>query len=76
MNSEDIVQERIAAARRKIANDKRRREELAEARKHGLAARHRQKLRHLARTTTPPPRNPAAERADQSGPDMRAREER
>ncbi|MEU0977973.1 hypothetical protein [Streptomyces griseus] len=52
MNVEDLVQERIAAARRKIANDKQRRAELAEARRHGIAARHRQKLAHLARTTT------------------------
>lgn len=47
MDVNDLVQERIAAARRKIANDKRRRAELAEARRHGLAARHRQKLAHL-----------------------------
>ncbi|WDT90771.1 hypothetical protein H0E86_03920 [Streptomyces sp. SCSIO-PteL053] len=55
MNTEDLVQERIAAARRKIANDKRRREELAEARRHGIAARHRQKLAHLQQqaNTTP-----------------------
>ncbi|EGE43195.1 hypothetical protein GTY83_19175 [Streptomyces sp. SID4928] len=49
MNVEDVVQERIAAARRRIANDKKRREELAEARKHGIAARHRQKLARLSR---------------------------
>ncbi|MGW6288826.1 hypothetical protein [Streptomyces sp. NPDC055107] len=76
MNVNDLVQERIAAARRKIANDKQRREELAEARRHGIAARHRQKLAHLARTTTQPPSTTAAERADQSGQDTRAREER
>ncbi|MEU2800234.1 hypothetical protein [Streptomyces sp. NPDC007117] len=76
MNVNDIVVEKVEAARRKIANDKQRRAELAEARKHGVAARHRQKLAHLARTTTPPPRNTAAERADQSAPDTRAREER
>ncbi|MER6601826.1 hypothetical protein [Streptomyces parvus] len=48
MNVDDVVQERIAAARRKIAADKKRREELAEARRHGIAARHRQKLARLA----------------------------
>ncbi|WP_097935063.1 MULTISPECIES: hypothetical protein [unclassified Streptomyces] len=51
MNVEDLVQERIAAARRKIAADKLRREELAEARKHGLARRHAQKLARLSRYT-------------------------
>ncbi|MBT2425224.1 hypothetical protein J7F02_05870 [Streptomyces sp. ISL-112] len=53
MDVNDIVQERIAAARRKIANDKKRRTELAEARQHGIAARHRQKLAHLARHGQP-----------------------
>ncbi|WP_411097163.1 hypothetical protein [Streptomyces sp. 020-2-3H-GM] len=76
MNVNDVVAEKIEAARRKIANDKRRRQELADARRHGIAARHRQKLAHLARTATQPPHITAAERADQSGPDTRAREER
>lgn len=72
MNVNDLVQERIDAARRKIAADKKRREELAEARKHGLARRHAQKLRNLrARTTTQ-----QQERADQSGRDTRARDGR
>ncbi|MCX4824887.1 hypothetical protein OG883_34545 [Streptomyces sp. NBC_01142] len=48
MDVNDVVQERIAAARRKAENDKRRREELAAARKRGLAYRHAQKLRNLA----------------------------
>ncbi|MFD3640680.1 hypothetical protein [Streptomyces griseus] len=50
MDVNDIVQERIDAARRKIANDKKRRLELAEARKHGLTRRHAQKLAHLLRS--------------------------
>ncbi|MEU3835573.1 hypothetical protein [Streptomyces microflavus] len=49
MDINDVVEERIAAARRKIANDKRRREELAEARKNGIARRHAQKLARLSR---------------------------
>ncbi|MEV3847921.1 hypothetical protein AB0J30_14135 [Streptomyces microflavus] len=72
MDVNDIVQERIAAARRKIANDKRRRAELAEARKHGLAARHRQKLAHLSRYTPGPREAPAGgntpDTPDQSAP--------
>ncbi|MEW2083472.1 hypothetical protein [Streptomyces sp. NPDC005283] len=44
----DIVAAKIEAARRKTAADKRRREELAEARRYGLEARRRQKLRNLA----------------------------
>ncbi|MFJ7413071.1 hypothetical protein ACIQWZ_19970 [Streptomyces sp. NPDC098077] len=77
MNVDDVVAEKVEAARRKIANDKLRREELAEARKHGIARRHAQKLARLQQqTTTPPPRTTAAERADRSDPDTRAREER
>ncbi|MFJ3024080.1 hypothetical protein ACIPH4_24510 [Streptomyces tendae] len=44
MNVDDVVAERIAAARRRAEADKRRRQELADARQHGLAARHAQKL--------------------------------
>ncbi|MFC8408547.1 hypothetical protein ACFUG9_34030 [Streptomyces griseoincarnatus] len=44
MNVDDIVAEKVAAARRRAEADKRRRQELAEARQHGLAARHAQKL--------------------------------
>ncbi|MET8377447.1 hypothetical protein [Streptomyces microflavus] len=47
MNVNDIVAEKVEAARRKIANDKRCRAELAEARRHGIVGRHRQKLAHL-----------------------------
>ncbi|MET8803608.1 hypothetical protein [Streptomyces sp. NPDC004546] len=45
---EDQVQARIAAARRKAEADQRRRQELAEARQHGLAARHAQRFRNQA----------------------------
>ncbi|MFD3530503.1 hypothetical protein [Streptomyces sp. NPDC058664] len=45
MNVDDIVQERIAAAKRKDEQRKRRREELAERRKYGLQARHAAKMR-------------------------------
>lgn len=48
MNVDDIVQERITAARIRIQAAKRRREELGAARRRGLAARHAQKLRNLA----------------------------
>ncbi|MFC8724309.1 hypothetical protein [Streptomyces bacillaris] len=82
MNVNDIVAEKIEAARRKSANNKRRREELAEARRHGLARRHAQKLAHLARakqpltslkevseeTTVLPPPKGAADNSGPSGP--------
>ncbi|MFF3617726.1 hypothetical protein [Streptomyces sp. NPDC002467] len=45
MNVNDIVAERIEQARRKDEQKKRRRAELAEARQHGLQARHAAKLR-------------------------------
>ncbi|MFF7884312.1 hypothetical protein ACH40F_29165 [Streptomyces sp. NPDC020794] len=63
MNVEDVVAEKIAAARRKAENDQRRREELAAARTAGLAHRHAQKLRNLARSAEngdPMPRAPRA----------------
>ncbi|MGW1808254.1 hypothetical protein [Streptomyces sp. NPDC002078] len=41
---EQQVAARIAAARQRAAEQRQRREELAEARQHGLAARHAQKL--------------------------------
>ncbi|MHC3471222.1 hypothetical protein ACYF6T_21345 [Streptomyces sp. 7R007] len=44
---EQQVQARIEAARRKAAEDKRRREELAAARTKGLGYRHARKLRAL-----------------------------
>lgn len=51
MNVDDVVAERIAAARARIAAAKRRRATLAAARQRGLAQRHAAKLRNLnART--------------------------
>lgn len=47
MNVDDIVAEKIAAARARAEANKRRRLALAAARKRGLALRHAQKLRHL-----------------------------
>ncbi|MGW6905673.1 hypothetical protein [Streptomyces sp. NPDC054940] len=44
MNVEDIVRERIEAARIRAERRKRERAELAEARQYGLTARHRGKL--------------------------------
>jgi hypothetical protein len=44
----DVVRERIEAARRKAEAEKQRRAELAAARKRGLAYRHAQRLRNLA----------------------------
>ena len=49
MNVNDLVQERIDAARRKAAAKKRARKELAEARLSGLEARHTAKLRRWAK---------------------------
>lgn len=48
MNVDDIVQQRIAAARIRIQAAKSQREDFAAARKRGLARRHAQKLRNLA----------------------------
>lgn len=48
MNVDDIVAEKIEAARIRIAAAKRRRTELTAARQRGLAARHAAKLRNLA----------------------------
>ncbi|GLW00894.1 hypothetical protein [Streptomyces lavendulae] len=42
-----VVAARMAAARQKVEAKKRAREELAEARRRGLAQRHAQKLAHL-----------------------------
>ncbi|MFF2384062.1 hypothetical protein [Streptomyces sp. NPDC058108] len=50
MNVDDVVAEKIAAAARKAAAEKQRRAELAAARRAGLARRHAQKLRNLARS--------------------------
>ncbi|WP_405492984.1 hypothetical protein [Streptomyces sp. NBC_00096] len=48
MNVDDIVAAKIAAARYRIQAATRRRAELAEARRHGIAARHAAKLRRQA----------------------------
>ncbi|MFE3475713.1 hypothetical protein ACFXOI_29525 [Streptomyces bacillaris] len=48
MNVDDVVAAKVEAARVRIQAAKRRREELAAARKRGLAARHANKLRRLA----------------------------
>jgi uncharacterized protein YqfA (UPF0365 family) len=48
MNVDDVVAEKIAAARARIEANKRRRAALAAARQRGLAARHAQKLRNLS----------------------------
>lgn len=47
MNVDDVVAERIAAARARIEAAKRRRTALAAARQRGLAQRHAAKLRNL-----------------------------
>ncbi|WP_411088341.1 hypothetical protein [Streptomyces sp. 061-3] len=47
-NVDDRVAEMVENARRQIAARKKQREELAAARRRGLAARHAQKLRHFA----------------------------
>lgn len=48
MNVDDVVRERIEAARRRAAAEKQRRADLQAARQHGLPKRHAQKLRNLA----------------------------
>lgn len=48
MNVNDIVAEKIAAARARAEANKRRRAALAAARKRGLAIRHAQRLRNQA----------------------------
>ncbi|WP_055527144.1 hypothetical protein [Streptomyces graminilatus] len=48
MNVDDVVAEKIAAARARAENAKRRRAALAAARQRGLAHRHAAKLRRLA----------------------------
>lgn len=48
MNVDDVVAEKIAAARARAENAKRRRAALNAARQRGLAHRHAQKLRNIA----------------------------
>jgi len=52
VNVNDIVAEKIAAARARAEANKRRRASLNAARQRGLAARHAQKLRNLSARTT------------------------
>ncbi|MBL3670187.1 hypothetical protein JL475_30250 [Streptomyces sp. M2CJ-2] len=52
MNGDDIVAEKIAAARRRAENAKRRRAALNSARQRGLAQRHAAKLRNQASART------------------------
>ncbi|MEU1008172.1 hypothetical protein [Streptomyces sp. NPDC005890] len=52
MNVDDVVAEKIAAARARAEAAKRRRAALAAARQRGLAARHAQKLRNQASART------------------------
>ncbi|MBW8701857.1 hypothetical protein MBT84_19815 [Streptomyces sp. MBT84] len=52
MNVDDVVAEKIAAARTRAENAKRRRAALAAARQRGLAARHAQRLRNQASIRT------------------------
>lgn len=54
MNVDDLVAERIAAARVRIQAAKRRRGELSAARRRGLAARQAAKLRNLASSQQDP----------------------
>lgn len=49
-NVNDIVQQQIDAAQRRHQAQQERRDELAEARRHGLAARHRTKLARIGIT--------------------------
>lgn len=58
MNVDDLVAERIAAARARIEANKRRRAALAAARQRGLALRHAAKLRNLNYRSTPEKETP------------------
>lgn len=57
-NVDDLVRIRIEEAARKIAAAKARREDLQEARRHGIAARHRLKLARLQQQATQPDDGP------------------
>jgi len=52
VNVDDVVAEKIAAARARAEAAKRRRAAFKAARQRGLAARHAQKLRNLSARTT------------------------
>ncbi|MET9099595.1 hypothetical protein [Streptomyces antibioticus] len=69
MNVDDVIAERIAAAKWRAAQEKKRRAELAAARRAGLAARHAEKLRRLAQLglDLAPPINPSNQSCAASG---------
>ncbi|MFE2828475.1 hypothetical protein [Streptomyces sp. NPDC059271] len=50
MNVDDVIAEQIERARQRIERERRQRADLALARRAGLARRHAQKLRNLARS--------------------------
>lgn len=50
MNVDDVVREQIERARQRAAAEKLRRQELAAARRRGLAARHARKLFNLTQS--------------------------
>jgi hypothetical protein len=66
VNVDDIVAAKIAAARIKVQAAKQRRDDLAAARKRGLAHRHARKLRNLAE----------AEQRQADGPDGQDQDDR
>lgn len=61
MNVDDVVAEKIAAARARAEANKRRRAAFAAARKRGLAIRHAAKLRNLRGAETHADPNPEKE---------------
>ncbi|MBZ6250363.1 hypothetical protein KVH27_18505 [Streptomyces olivaceus] len=80
MNVDDIVTEKIAAARARIAAAKKRRDDLHTARQRGLAHRHAAKLRHQANrgdaaTVAGSPQDPADDRGPARTPENDTTEE-
>ncbi|MEU2300548.1 hypothetical protein ABZ584_24450 [Streptomyces antibioticus] len=69
MNVDDVIAAKIAAAKWRAAQEKKRRAELAEARRAGLARRHAEKLRRLAQLglDLAPPTNPDNQSCAASG---------
>lgn len=69
MNIDDLIAERIEQARVKAEREKKRRAELAAARRAGLARRHAQKLARLAQLglDLAPPINPSNQSYAASG---------
>lgn len=54
MNIEDVIAQKVEAARRRIATDRDRRERQQRARSAGLAVRHAAKLRNLSVSNATP----------------------